>query len=118
MANNNTSISVVAYGVADGGQFPSLTLIVDGSPVGAVLVSGSSQSYNFQVPLAADQAHRIQIGFYNTYGQRALELQSITVNGDLIPATSLTESYTSRVGTVTGSGDMQYGGLATFNVPA
>ncbi len=113
-----TPILVTAYGTAESGGFPNLTLLVDGTQIGSQTVTATSAGYSFLADITPGQAHDIQIGFYNTSGQRSLQLQSITVNGVVIPATGSGETYTSRVGTVTGSGNMQYGGAADFRVPA
>ena len=118
MTTDALSISVTAYGLSDADAYPDLTLIVDGTPIGSQYVSGTSSAYNFSANLALGVGHTIQVGFYNTYGARLLQLQSLTINGVVIPATSPTESYVSRVGTVVGSGNLQYGGVATFDVPA
>lgn len=118
-ASSNT-IVVSAHGIADSnGIFPALTLIVDGSPIGAQqTVTGTDAVYSFADALSTRVAHTVQIGFYNTNGTRALELNSVTVNGTTYLATGPSETYNSRVGTVQGSGDMRYGGVATFSIPA
>lgn len=117
MATTNTIISVKASGISDNG-FPTLVLIVDGVPVGQQTVTAAVTSYDFNSTLDLAAAHDIQIAFYNTNGQRALALSSISVAGVTILATDPRETYTSRVGTVTGSGDLRYGGVADFRLPA
>lgn len=116
----SNTIAVSAHGIPDSnGGFPALTLIVDGSSIGAQqTVTGTDAIYSFAYVLSASTAHTVQVGFYNTNGTRALELNSITVNGTTYLATDPSETYSSRVGTVQGSGDMRYGGVATFSIPA
>lgn len=116
----SNTVTVSAHGIADSsGTFPALTLIVDGSPTGAQQsVTSADAVYSFSAALSTGVAHTVQVGFYNTNGTRALELNSVTVNGITYLATDPSEIYSSRVGTVHGSGDMRYGGIATFTIPA
>ena len=116
----SNTINVSAHGIADSnGIFPALTLIVDGAPTGAQQsVTSADAVYSFASMLSTSSAHTVQVGFYNTNGTRALELNSVTVNGTTYPATDPSETYNSRVGTINGSGDIRYGGIATFTIPA
>jgi parallel beta-helix repeat protein len=117
-------IQVTSYGTLAAGAGPHYKLVVDGTVVGDATVGTQSQTNSFSTTLASGQPHDVQIVYDNDTvvgnDDRNLYLQSITVNGQTIPATDPTEVYhaTSGPGDIPSNGNMYWGGTAEFSLPA
>jgi hypothetical protein len=112
-----TASSSLAQGVG-----PHVNVLADGKIIGSADVGAASATYSFNTKLARNTAHDIQIQYTNDLsipGQdRNLDLSSITVDDQVIPATSRYEVYYAQGhGTFPGSGAMYWNGVADFSLP-
>ena len=120
------TIVVNASASLAGGIGAHFNLVVDGNTIGGATVGTAPQGFSFNTSLATGQGHDIQVVFDNdafTGGEdRNLFLQSIAINGNVIPATSNLEVYHAPFnpgpGDLIGNGNMYWNGAAEFNLPA
>lgn len=116
------TIVVTASATLAGGIGAHFNLVVDGKTIGGATVGTALSGYGFRTTLAAGRAHDIQVVYDNDTiinGQdRNLNLQSITVDGQVVGANSAYESY-RPVGqaSIAGSGSMNWAGIADFALP-
>ncbi|TWA62002.1 endoglucanase [Azospirillum brasilense] len=94
----DTTFVVNASGQAAGGIWPQFRLLLDGVNLGQATVSSTSDGrYTFKAQVAPDQAHKLQIVYFNdgfVNGQdRNLLVKSLEVNGKPIASTSSLVSY-------------------------
>ena len=124
MTTQPETVVVNASASTAAGVGADFNLLLDGNPVGSGVVSSATATgTSFTVNVTPGQAHTLGVQYTNDdviNGQdRNLFLQSITVGGQTIAATSSTETYVAPgIGTFTGDGKMLWDGTATFNVPA
>ena len=120
------TISFNASSTLAGGVGADVEVIVDGTEIGSTFVGTTASTYSFDDPtLTPNQAHDIQIVYNNDAvinGQdRNLKLNSITVYGQTIAATSQYEVYHAEAGgqgDIASSGAMNWNGTAEFKLPA
>ena len=94
----DTTFVVNASGQAAGGIWPQFRLLLDGVNLGEATVGSTSAGrYTFKAQVAPDQAHKVQIVYFNdgyVNGQdRNLLVKSLEVNGKSVAATSSLVSY-------------------------
>ncbi|OYD80822.1 cellulase family glycosylhydrolase [Azospirillum brasilense] len=94
----DTTFVVNASGQAAGGIWPQFRLLLDGVNLGEATVSSTSAGrYTFKAQVAPDQAHKVQIVYFNdgyVNGQdRNLLVKSLEVNGKSVAPTSSLVSY-------------------------
>ncbi|MBB3266228.1 endoglucanase [Azospirillum sp. OGB3] len=94
----DTTFVVNASGQAAGGIWPQFRLLLDGVNLGQATVSSTSAGrYTFKAQVAPDQAHKLQIVYFNdgyVNGQdRNLLVKSLEVNGKPVASTSSLVSY-------------------------
>ncbi|GAA4259419.1 cellulase family glycosylhydrolase [Azospirillum formosense] len=94
----DTTFVVNASGQAAGGIWPQFRLLLDGVNLGQATVSSTSDGrYTFKAQVAPDQAHKLQIVYFNdgyVNGQdRNLLVKSLEVNGKSVASTSSLVSY-------------------------
>ncbi len=94
----DTTFVVNASGQAAGGIWPQFKLRLDGVDLGQATVNSTSTGrYTFTAKVAADQAHKVQIVYFNdetVNGQdRNLIVKSLEVNGKTINSTSPLVTY-------------------------
>ncbi|CAO3450172.1 hypothetical protein [Azospirillum argentinense] len=94
----DTTFVVNASGQAAGGIWPQFRLLLDGVNIGQATVSSTSAGrYTFKAQVAPDQAHKVQIVYFNdgfVNGQdRNLLVQSLEVNGKPVASTSSLVTY-------------------------
>src|ERR1700744_1328965 len=121
MASNVVSFTASATLAAGVGA--DVQVLLDGKLLGEVTVGSSTQTYSFNTPVSLNAAHDVQIVYTNDHvinGQdRNLNLQSISVNGQSVSATSPYEVYHANgQGNIASSGAMNWGGTAEFKLPA
>ena len=127
-ASSGTATTIVVNASASlaAGVGADFTLLVDGQKVGSATAGTAENAYTFQTNLTAGEAHDIQVEYTNDTvidGQdRNLFLQSISVNGTTVPATSSYEVYDPIAGVnqadKPGDGNMYWDGTANFTLPA
>ncbi len=98
-------------------------VIVDGQQIGSTYIGSTASNYSFNTTLAPNTAHDIQVVYDNDAvinGQdRNLFLNSISVNGQTVSATSSYETYNApTAGTFASDGNMYWNGTADFKLPA
>ena len=119
-----TPIIVNASGSSAAGVAPHFELVVDNVVVGqGSATTTNSAAYTFNVSLVPGQAHDIQVVYDNDTvinGQdRNLYLQSISVGGNTVAATSSLEVYhAAGQGNLASNGNMYWNGSAEFKLPA
>ncbi|WP_188261485.1 cellulase family glycosylhydrolase [Azospirillum tabaci] len=94
----DTTFVVNASGQAAGGIWPQFRLLLDGVNLGEATVGSTSAGrYTFKAQVAPDQAHKVQIVYFNdgyVNGQdRNLLVKSLEVNGKSVAPTSSLVSY-------------------------
>ncbi|MDQ2102261.1 cellulase family glycosylhydrolase [Azospirillum isscasi] len=94
----DTTFVVNASGQAAGGIWPQFRLLLDGVNLGEATVGSTSAGrYTFKAQVAPDQAHKVQIVYFNdgyVNGQdRNLLVKSLEVNGKPVASTSALVSY-------------------------
>ncbi len=117
-------ISVNASATLAQGVGAHMEVIVDGQNIGSATVGTTPTTYSFATTLAPNTSHDVQIVYDNDTvinGQdRNLLLNSISINGNTIAATSGYETYTAPTQgtTVASDGNMYWNGTADFKLPA
>ncbi len=94
----DTTFVVNASGQAAGGVWPQFRLLLDGVELGQATVGSTSAGrYTFKAQVAPDQAHKVQIVYFNdgyVNGQdRNLLVKSLEVNGKTVASTSPLVTY-------------------------
>ena len=94
----DTTFVVNASGQAAGGIWPQFRLLLDGVNLGEATVSSTSAGrYTFKAQVAPDQAHKVQIVYFNdgsVNGQdRNLLVKSLEVNGKTVAPNSSLVTY-------------------------
>jgi hypothetical protein len=115
------TVVVDAYARFLGADWPYFTLYADGQAVsGSVPVNTSNpEQIAFALNLTDGVAHSIQIVAPTPDSSaQTLTVQDILLSNQTISAQSALETYSSSHGTVTGSGDMTFGGQIGFDLPA
>ncbi|MDB5392819.1 MAG: hypothetical protein JWM91_325 [Rhodospirillales bacterium] len=98
-------------------------IIVDGQTIGSATIGSTAADYSFTSPFALNGTHDIQVVYDNdtvVNGQdRNLNLNSITVAGNTVAATSGLEVYHAQgQGDLASDGAMNWNGSAEFKIPA
>ncbi|WP_448192366.1 carbohydrate-binding domain-containing protein [Azospirillum sp. sgz301742] len=118
-------IVVNAYGMPAGGVWPHFRLLIDGVGAGQATVSAANPAaYSFTAPVAAGQAHTVQVYYDNDASingeDRNLGIKSVVVNGNtLSPTQAVYDRYAlDGQDTVAGQEGMWWQGALNFSTPA
>jgi hypothetical protein len=121
MSSNILTINASATLAAGVGAH--FNVFVDGVNIGSAVVGANAADYSFNTKFAPNASHDIKVVYDNddvVNGQdRNLQLNSISIDGKVIPATSPYEVYHSQSsGNIASSGVMSWNGTAEFQLPA
>ncbi|HEY0835680.1 MAG TPA: carbohydrate-binding domain-containing protein [Azospirillum sp.] len=125
--STGTTFTVNAWGQAAGGVWPHFKLLLDGAQIGQATVNTTTATkYSFTAPVAADQAHRLQVVYdndaYISGRDRNLYVKSVEVNGKTMTATAPGVTYDKGAldgrDVIAGQEGMWWSGALNFNLPS
>lgn len=113
------AITVNASASFNGTDYPAMVLQIDGVTYGSALVNNNNtQAYAFSADINPGAAHTFSLVNPNhDSSAMLLTVQSITINGAAISASSPGETYVSNNGTYSQWSQMYFGGQINFAVP-
>ncbi|WP_207461437.1 carbohydrate-binding domain-containing protein [Azospirillum sp. SYSU D00513] len=120
--DNSYELIVNAWRTGSSAQAPQFKLLVDDQLIADVKVTATSAtSYSFKISGDPDEAHKIQIVYYNDDSTRDLFVKGISIDGQAIASTSKYASYDKGAVdgkyVVAGQEALYWGGALTFGVP-